>query len=261
MRSTLSAEAIAADLRRPIRVEVQREVGSTNTEAKTRLAREESPPFLLLAESQTAGRGRLGRSFCSPDGAGLYMSLALPANLPAEELLSVTAAAAVAVCQAIESLTPLRPQIKWVNDVYWNDKKLCGILTEGVIDPVSGRWTALVVGIGVNCKAAPLPPEVAAIATSLEQAGVTIDRNRLAAAICDRLWELYSDLPQKTWLAPYRARSWLDQKTVTCKIGDRTVEGVALGIDDSGALLLGTAEGVQRLFSGEATVRPAFKVN
>lgn len=255
MRSTLSAKEIADFLHAPIEVQVLEEVGSTNTEAKARLAHSAKPPFLLLAESQTEGRGRLGRSFCSPRQAGLYMSLALDASRFPEAALSVTAAAAVAVCLAIESLTPLRPQIKWVNDVYLGDKKLCGILTEGVLAPTDARLKAMVIGIGVNCNAALLPPEVEAIATSLEQAGAWVDRNCLAAAICDRLWELYQGLPQKTWLAPYRARFWLDQKAVTCTIGDRILSGIALGIDDSGALLVATEEGTHRLFSGEATVR------
>ena len=101
MRLDLSSAAISGYLRAPVEVQVEGEVGSTNTRVKSMLLQGKQPPFLLLAESQTAGRGRLGRSFCSPEGAGLYMSLALEATLPPEELLSVTAAAAVAVAMTL----------------------------------------------------------------------------------------------------------------------------------------------------------------
>ena len=139
MADRLSAAAIEAVMTHPIAVQVMESVDSTNTEAKRRLSAGLTEPLLLLAETQTCGRGRLGRAFCSPNGAGLYMSLVLHPDLPVERALSLTSAAAVAVCLAVESLTDLRPQIKWVNDVYVGDRKLCGILAEGITDPVSGN--------------------------------------------------------------------------------------------------------------------------
>ena len=256
MADKLSAAAIRAAMTHPVAVQVMESVDSTNTEAKRQLSAGLSEPLLLLAETQTGGRGRLGRTFCSPEGAGLYMSLVLHPDLSAERALSLTSAAAVAVCLALESLTDLRPQIKWVNDVYVGDRKLCGILTEGIADPISGRLQSVVIGIRINCRHASLPGEVAAIATSLEDEGASVDRSRLAATVCDRLNELYGGLSARTWLPLYRTRSWLDQKAVTCRIGDRTIDGIVLGIDDDGALLLANEEGTHRLFSGEATVRP-----
>ena len=253
MADRLSAAAIEAVMTHPIAVQVMESVDSTNTEAKRRLSAGLTEPLLLLAETQTCGRGRLGRAFCSPNGAGLYMSLVLHPDLPVERALSLTSAAAVAVCLAVESLTDLRPQIKWVNDVYVGDRKLCGILAEGITDPVSGRLRSVVIGIGINCRSVPLPDGLAAIATSLEDAGAAVDRNRLAAAVCDRLTELYGGLDARTWLPLYRARSWLDGKAVICRIGDRTIDGIVLGIDDDGALLLANEEGTHRLFSGMIT--------
>ncbi len=255
MTDLLNQAAISGRLTATIPVEVLDCIDSTNTEAKRQIAAGARPPFLLLAEQQTGGRGRMGRSFSSPASAGLYMSLALAPDLPAGDMLPLTAAAAVAVCTAIESLTDLCPQIKWVNDIYLNDKKLCGILADGMIDPMDGRLSALVIGIGINCRAAPLPTDVAAIATSLEAAGAAVDRNLLAAAICDRLLEFYRDLPHSTWLEAYRARSWLDGKVVRCRLAGEEIEGTALGIDSSGALLLATLDGPRRIFTGEATVR------
>ncbi|MBQ7354104.1 MAG: biotin--[Clostridia bacterium] len=263
MPEKLSTQSIRAAMASPVAVEVLESVDSTNTEAKRRIAAgwresEQPTPLLLLAETQTGGRGRLGRSFSSPQGAGLYMSLLLFPDRSPKEVLAITSAAAVAVCLAIESLTDLRPQIKWVNDVYLSDKKLCGILTEGVTDPADGRLSAMIVGIGVNCTAASLPPEVAAIATSLEREGALIDRNRLAAAICDRLLTLYGTLTEGDWLPLYRERSWLDGQRVTCTRDGERIEGVVLGIAEDGALLLATEEGTVRIATGEATVR---KVN
>lgn len=255
MTEKLFPRAIAEAMARPVAVEVLESVDSTNTEAKRRIAAGLRTPLLLLAETQTGGRGRLGRSFCSPAGAGLYMSLILFPDRSPKEVLTITSAAAVAVCLAIESLTDLRPRIKWVNDVYLSDKKLCGILTEGVTDPTDRRLAAIVVGIGVNCTAASLPEEVAAIATSLEGAGAAVDRNRLAAAICEHLLDLYEELAELTWLPHYRARSWLDGQRVVCRKDGETVEGVVLGIAEDGALLLATEEGIARVATGEATVR------
>lgn len=261
MSQKLTARSIARHLRRPMAVEVLDSIDSTNTEAKRRVAAGLTAPLLLLARTQTAGRGRLGRSFCSPDGAGLYMSLLLHPEIDPAEVLSLTSAAAVAVCEAIESLTNLAPKIKWVNDVYLNDKKVCGILTEGVSDPASGRLRSVVVGIGINLTPAAFPPEVAAIATSIGNEGAAVDPNRLAAAICDRLLDFYEAIPQTGWLDGYRRRSWLDGKSVIWRRagGDSDGEvlggGKVIGIGDEGELLLSTDGGEIALTGGEVTVR------
>lgn len=260
MTAHLSEETIFRGMTHPIRVEVLESVDSTNTEAKRRIASGLCEPLLLLAETQTAGRGRLGRSFCSPRGAGLYMSLVLHPNLPAREVLSITSAAAVAVCEAIEAHTPLRPRIKWVNDVYLSDKKVCGILTEGVTDPVSGLLRSVVVGIGINCTPAAFPEEVAAIATSLESEGngkvTKVDRNALAATVCDHLLALYEELSSQTWLPLYRERAWLDGKAVVWRQNDALYEGTVLGIDEDGSLRIATENGEVVLSTGEVSIRP-----
>ena len=256
MAIRLSADAIARGMKHPLSVEVLESVDSTNLEAKRRIGAGLSEPLLLLARTQTAGRGRLGRTFCSPGGAGLYMSLILHPDAPAKEVLSLTSAAAVAVATAIEALTPLRPKIKWVNDIYIGEKKVSGILTEGVTDPVSGRLHSVVVGIGINCTPAAFPEEVAAIATSLADEGAVIDPACLAAEVCDRLLTLYGELPRKTWLPLYRERSWLDGKAVVWRRGDTLHTGRVLGIGEEGELLLATPDGEVSLSTGEVSVRP-----
>ncbi len=256
MEHQMSAEAIQKSMAFPIAVEVLESVDSTNTEAKRRLSAGLSAPLLLLAKAQTAGRGRLGRTFCSPPGAGLYMSLILHPNCPPSQVLSITSAAAVAVALAIEDLTCLRPQIKWVNDVYIGDKKVCGILTEGVTDPKSGLLQSIVVGIGINCTPAAFSSDVAAIATSLAGEGAVVDPSNLAAAVCNRLWQLYQELPSKTWLPLYRERSWLDGREVVYRTGDTLHKGIVLGIGEDGELLLSTEAGEVTLSTGEVSVRP-----
>ena len=142
-------------------------VDSTNLFLKERVrAGNLSAPCLVLADYQTAGRGRLGRSFVSPPGTGLYMSLLLrPEN--AAEISKMTVLAAVAVCRALEEITPLRPKIKWVNDVYIGAKKACGILCEAGLDFESGQMQYVVAGIGVNVGRMDFPPELNEIATSI----------------------------------------------------------------------------------------------
>lgn len=261
MTTKLTEKKIRRHLSHPIAVEVLNTIDSTNTEVKRRAMNGLATPLLLLARTQTAGRGRLGRTFCSPNGAGLYMSLLLHPEMEAADVLALTSAAAVAVCEAIESLTPLSPKIKWVNDVYLSGKKVCGILTEGVVDPACGKLQSVVVGIGINLTPAALPPEVAAIATSLGGDGAAADPNRLAAAICDRLLRFYETLPQKSWLEGYRRRSWLDGKSVIWRRaggepdGEVLGSGKVIGIGDNGELLLATPDGEIALTGGEVTVR------
>lgn len=256
MSRPLSEKAIADEMTHSVKTVLMESVDSTNSEAKRLLASGLTVPLFLLAQTQTSGRGRLGRAFCSPHGAGLYMSIVLHPDCPPKDVLSITSAAAVAVCEAIEALTPLRPQIKWVNDVYLAGKKVCGILTEGVTDPVSGRLRSVVVGIGINCTASAFPKEIEAVATSLEGEGASVDLNRLAAMVCDRLLVLYEELPRKTWLDAYRSRSWLDGKTVVYRMDGILHEGVVLGIGNAGELILATAHGEVVLSTGEVSVRP-----
>ena len=124
---------------------------------------------MLVAESQTAGRGRLGRSFHSPVGTGLYMSILLRPTFSAERALFITTAAAVAVCRAIEQETGLKPQIKWVNDIYLHEKKICGILTESSINfETKGlKWAVLGIGLNLSEPEGGFPEEIRSVAGAL----------------------------------------------------------------------------------------------
>ena len=157
---------------------------STNTVAK-RLAAQGAPAgTTIVADHQTGGRGRLGRRFQSPAGLGTYLSIILRPNAKPEQLMTLTAMIAEAVCEAVEQACQLRPQIKWANDLLFQKRKICGILTELSVEAESGLVQYAVVGIGMNCNQRPedFPPELQKTAISLSMAlGHTVNRNLVAA--------------------------------------------------------------------------------
>lgn len=224
-------------------------VDSTNNEAKRLLASGAPEPFLVVAGEQTAGRGRLGRVFFSPRDAGLYMTVALAPKQSMENALGITAYAAVCVAEAIQRLTGLSARIKWVNDLFVNDKKVCGILTEAVTDFESGTVESLLVGIGVNLRPTAVPKEWTDIIGFLGCDSPL--KNRLAAEVANTLLR-YS--PENTdYFQIYRERSLTLGMRVLCSQGNRSFSGVAIAIDDVGALVVQTDAGeTVTLRSGEA---------
>lgn len=231
------------------------EIGSTNTEAK-RILREEQAsvrlPLLLVADRQSGGRGRLGRSFYSPAGSGLYCSILYAAEEPMASALRVTSFAAVAVMRAIRTLTGKQTAIKWVNDLYLDGKKVAGILCEGAGVLPDGR-VAVVVGIGVNWHSAEFPEELSAIAGSVGEDG--IGRDELLLAIWRELSAFLSG-EGGNWLAEYRAHSLvLGQRIRWCEAGEWQ-EGEAIAIGEDGALRVRRENGEESdLRTGEITLR------
>ena len=234
---------------------------STNTYAKGLALSGGAHGTLVAADRQTAGRGRRGRSFFSPPGTGLYMSLILRPLIELERFQAVTIAAAVAVCRTIESLTFRRPRIKWVNDIFLEgadgeERKICGILTEAVSDVESGAIESVVVGIGLNVSTRDFSPDLARIAGSLFPGSVS--RNRLAAGIAERLMDCQERLGDPALIREYRDRSLLLGREVRFMRDGAECRGVALDIDAQGCLLLREEDGtVVALRSGEVhQVRP-----
>ncbi len=228
---------------------------STNTQAK-KLAADAAPHgTILLAEEQTAGRGRYGKSFFSPRGAGLYMSVILKLHSGIAEPQMITVAAALAVCRAIEKLTDLKPLIKWVNDIYLDGKKVCGILTEAVTDFESGGIESIIVGVGVDCttKEETLPPELHGIVGALGEGAVC--RNRLAAEIAAGILDSFNDLGGSEIIDGYRARSLMHGKEISFMRNGEIFRAKVTGISDSGALLVCLDNGTEfELQSGEVTI-------
>lgn len=191
---------------------------------------------MFLTRAQSAGRGTRGRSFESPEGAGLYLSLLLYPDIHARDSYLLTCAAAVAVCRAIERLAPditVRPQIKWVNDVYLSGRKLAGILTEGECAE-DGKLRYAVIGIGLNLKNAVHTPEVEAIMTTLEDVGVSVDPTALAAEIVQELLGLGAD---SGVLDEYRSRSMLIGQEVEISSGGTVSVERVIDIDEECALI------------------------
>lgn len=235
-----------------IPVEVFLELDSTNAEAKRRLCAGLSTPLLLAAEHQTAGRGRQGKTFYSPDGTGIYMTLVVHPHAPLTDAVSVTTRASVAVCRAIRKVTGLEPAIKWVNDLYLNDKKICGILVEAISDFSQGITKSLVIGVGVNVTTEEFPDELTAAASL----GVAVDRNLLIAAIAGELLKETENLGDRSYLDDYRAWSLVLGKQIVWTLNGERREAHAVGIDEDGGLVIREEGGaVRTLSSGEISVR------
>lgn len=239
---------------------IYKTVDSTNTQAKLLAAQGAADGTVVIADMQTCGRGRMGRSFYSPGLSGIYLSEILRPGLSASDSLIITAGAAVAVCRAIEAVTGVSAQIKWVNDILIGGKKVCGILTEAAMDLESETLEYLVVGIGINvrpCKDG-FPKELAGIATALEEhtQGKTIRRNRLIAALIDELDKIYTQ-HQGSFILEYKTRSMLIGKAVSVICGDARQTATVLDIDDCGRLVIRGEDGkIKTLSSGEISIRP-----
>ena len=234
-------------------------VPSTNDLAKQLAARGAPHGTVLIADHQTGGRGRMGRSFFSPAGMGIYMSVILRPKCAAQELMHLTCAVAVAMCDAIEDATQLRPGIKWTNDLMAGKKKLGGILTELAFD--SSGMAYAIAGIGINCgqEASDFEPSLRNIATSLSMAsGSSIDRGKLAAAMCRRLQQMDRHLlsGKQAMLEQYRKDCITLGQEISIVTGESIRHATALDIDTDGALLVRSDDGsIFAVNSGEVSVR------
>lgn len=258
----LSAEGIRLELREEYQdceVVVYKCIDSTNMEAKRRALDGAKEGLIVLAEEQTAGRGRRGRSFLSPTGTGIYMSfLFRPTPEQSSDIVLVTTAASVAVCRAIRNVLHEEPAIKWVNDIYLKEKKVCGILTEAVSDFESGRIDTVVVGIGINYREPQggFPEEVKDIAGALCTKDDAVPRNCLAAGIINELFTLYENLSDKSYMADYKKWSNVLGKRVRFTSENNWDYGTAEDIDEDGGLIIRKEDGTEQVLrTGEITLR------
>ena len=233
-------------------VTVLEETDSTNTEARRRILVGATEPCFLFAETQSAGRGRMGRSFYSPHGTGIYLTLSFPAPHTEADPLPITTAAAVATHRAIFRATGISTGIKWVNDLIYKDRKVAGILAESMTVEDT-RYVIL--GVGINLSTEEFPEELSDVAGSLAKSSKGL-RNRLAAALCAEWERLTAPLADKAWLSEYRAHSTvLGRRVVYTENGVRH-EAEALAIDERGGLFVRHADGSERtLSSGEISLR------
>ena len=250
IRRWLKAETIGA------RMEIHDRLDSTNTRAKALAAKGAPHGYLVIAESQSGGRGRFGRPFFSPEHSGVYITYILRPEMAAERAVMITSLSAVAVARAIETVADVDVQIKWVNDLYIHGKKVCGILCEASMDFESGQLEYAVAGIGVNVAAMRFPDELSDIATSIEnECGKPVSRSRLVAEISNQLEALYGQLDTGEYMAESRRRSNVIGRDVTVIRGDERFDAHALDIDDQGRLVIRTDAGIQRVGSGEISLK------
>jgi BirA family biotin operon repressor/biotin-[acetyl-CoA-carboxylase] ligase len=233
---------------------------STNTEAAERGLLEASGPLAIFAEHQTAGRGRLGRKWEAKAGEGLLVSILLRPNSPQATWTRITTLTALAVSEAIESVTGVYAGIKWPNDILVNSHKVAGILAETGTSPTRGAF--LIVGIGLNVNQTDFPPELASKAAALRQilGGKVVNRAALAAKIIDRLGFWIERMEQGFELAlkVVTLRSTVLGKQLTLHSGTMSATGTAEALDENGGLLLRLADGELRAFSaGEVSLRGA----
>lgn len=237
-------------------VYLYRQVGSTNDEAR-RLAEGGAPEGLLVAaEAQTAGRGRAGRHWLTPPGAALAFSLVLRPAVAPSAAARLTMVAGLAICDAIEAVTPLQAVLKWPNDVLVNGKKAGGILVEAGL--MGERLEYAIVGIGLNVSQAPPPEAVMFPATALaSEAGRPVDRLRLLRACLDRMEGHYTrladpDTLQRAWAGRL---AWLGERVVATT-PDGEVSGQAEAVDAEGALVIRLSTGAAlRLLAGDVRLR------
>lgn len=236
-------------------------IDSTNTEAKRRAMAGAPDGLVILSEEQTGGRGRLGRSFQSPRGAGLYLTALLRPQLPPEAVADFTAWVAVAVCDGIEKACGVRPRIKWTNDIVLGGRKLCGILTELGLESESNALDYLITGIGINVNQRPedFAPEVRPVAASLAQElGRPVRRSELAVEIIRALDRMYADFPgnRQEYLDKYRADCLTPGNQVQLITPVSRQEAFAVAIDDDFRLVVEYPDGRRAALSaGEVSVR------
>jgi len=231
------------------------EVGSTNDVAKALADEGALHGEVVVAEAQTAGRGRRGRTWVSPPGRNLYFSAVLRPDLPPTRAAELTLVASVALCSSVRQAGVAAAAIKWPNDVLVHGRKVAGILTEMAADPDQVQWVVLGVGVNVNLREEEIPAELRGVATSLAiERGGPVPRALFAAAALTNLEE-WLDRHAADGFGPvreaWRAMSDTLRREVRVRTGDGDLEGVAEDIDETGALLVRTRAGLERVVAGD----------
>lgn len=226
------------------------QIESTNTEAMNQAKRGADEGLCVVADRQTKGRGRHGRVWISEKNAGLYFSIVLRPKIEMRFLPLITLMSAIAVHDALQKLYDLKPDIKWVNDIHINEKKICGILAE-MTETADG--TAVIVGIGINLKSSNFPAEIADIATSLEaETGREIKKDELLTSLTRFLNFFYEILQQQNG-AKIIVEEWTKRssyafgKEVKVKLENETIFGTTDGLEEIGALRVKTDSGEIRI--------------
>ena len=231
-------------------------VDSTNLYARELAERGGLEGEIVVAESQTSGKGRLGRSWVSPPNLNIYLSVILLPKLPPLHAPQITLMSAVALAETVQSFVPFPPEIKWPNDILVRGKKLAGILTESSCDPDRIRYVVLGIGVNLNFSPELMPESIRETATSLLILGSKpVDRTAFVVQLIQNLDRCYGELEERGF--SFMAERWsgffrLTGKRVRVQMLEQTVLGKALGIDRDGALILEDEKGIrQRIVAGD----------
>lgn len=230
---------------------------STNVTAKQYAETGAAEGSIIIALSQTGGKGRLGRKFFSPESSGVYFSIILRPKVKTEEISLITPVAAVAVSKAIETITKKSPKIKWVNDIFVNGKKVCGILSEAAFNS-GGNAEYVILGIGINLFTPKngFPDDIKNIAGSLMSEDESLNPNELVAEVVNNFFETYKDLTDKNILTEYQKRMLLIGKNINYTQNGEQKSGVVEGIDQAFRLIIKNENGNPlHLQSGEVTIK------
>ncbi len=245
-------------LRPNIRVEILRKTTSTNALVKLRAAKGENEGLVIVAGEQSEGRGRLGRSFFSPGDTGIYMSILLRPQIKPEKAVLITTAAAVSVCEALENAGAPSASIKWVNDIFLNNKKVCGILTEAGFGAGGDYLDYAVLGVGVNVYAPDdgFPAEISDIAGSVFDCKQENLRNKIAAEILNTFMKYYKSADEMSFCTAYKEKCFIIGKRVDVICGESVRSAKVLGINDDCSLNVQFSDGEKAdLNSGEISLK------
>jgi len=234
---------------------VKKSTASTNTDAKGLAAAGAKHGTVIIADEQTAGHGRRGKAFYSPKGTGIYLSIIARPGICFSDAVLITTAAGVAVCKSIESVSTLEPKIKWVNDIFLDGKKVVGIGTEAVSDVESGTIESVIVGVGLNFKTEEFPDILNNIAGPIFKKDFPLTRNEFIAILLNNLLEIFEDIPKNKFIDEYRSRSLLIGKDIVFVENNDWHTAKAIGIDESGGLIIEVKGKRRTLTSGEVSVR------
>ena len=239
-------------------VKVYKVVESTNNTLKECANAGAPEGTVIISGEQTKGKGRLGRTFFSPSDTGLYMSILLRPEMTASDAIKITTAAAVSVAEAIEKVSGINPDIKWVNDVYINGKKVCGILTEASFSMENGGLEYAVLGIGVNAYEPEngFPEEIKDVAGAVFRKRENDMRNRLAAEILNSFTYYYKTLERGGYYESYRKRLMWKGERINVIRGDKKTPAVMIDVDKDCRLKVRYDDGREDYIStGEISIR------
>lgn len=247
----LSKQGIAYYLTEEIDIFSYKTIDSTNTQMKKLAINGGKNHSVIVSEEQSAGRGRFGRSFYSPAQKGVYMSVLLKTGDSLQNATMITIKTAVAVRRAIAKLYDIEVAIKWVNDLFYRGKKVCGILSEAISDFESGMIEAIIIGIGINVSTDNFPLEIASIATSLGLQEA--NRNQFIAEILNQLFAII-DEDFKLVLNEYRMASCVLHKQITFNQKGEQFTGLVREINDLGNLVVSSNGAEMVLTAGEVSI-------